>query len=338
MASVDQSNEAWHKEEIKITQKSHIDEAIASRAQSLDSVLVTVLPESPGLRKALIALAEATAHIAVHLQNYVQHTYAGSQNASGDEQLHLDILCDEEVFNAARASGVYSIVASEETPVETEVGNGEFSLACDPLDGSSIVDANFAVGSIYGIWPGKSLIGRKGREQVASAVAVYGPRTLLAIAVPSVQKVIEVTLVQNRTLWETSRDPVVIEPAGKIFAPGNLRATTVHQKYAQMMDYWMKNQYQLRYSGGMVPDVYHILAKGKGIFSTASCEKFKAKLRLLYEVAPLGLVIECAGGLAIHEGKDVSVLDITIEHADHRLGVCLGSRDEVNKYKEIMFA
>ena len=95
----------------------------------------------------LLALfTTATAHIAVHLQNYVEHTYAGSQNASGDEQLHLDILCDEEVFQAVKQSGVYTTVASEETPVPTTVGSGPYSLGCDPLDGSSIIDANFAVG------------------------------------------------------------------------------------------------------------------------------------------------------------------------------------------------
>ena len=94
--------------------------------------MTTFLPpddsSSALLQKALFALAEATAHIAVHLQNYVQHTYAGSQNASGDEQLHLDILCDEEVFKAVRASGVFATVASEETPQETKVGEGELSM------------------------------------------------------------------------------------------------------------------------------------------------------------------------------------------------------------------
>lgn len=108
------------------------------------------------------------------LQNYVEHTFAGSQNASGDEQLHLDIECDEAVFKAVRESGMYATVASEETPEETSVGNGIFSLGCDPLDGSSIIEANFSVGSIFGIWPGQKLLGRTGREQVAAAVSLYG--------------------------------------------------------------------------------------------------------------------------------------------------------------------
>ena len=84
--------------------------------------------------------------------------------------------------------------------------------------------------------------------------------------------------------------------------------------------------------------VYHIFAKSKGIFTNVSSASAKAKLRLLYEVAPLGLIVETAGGVAIHEKEDKSVLDITIEHTDHRLGVCFGGKDEVETYKKFMFS
>lgn len=268
----------------------------------------------------------------------MEHNYAGSQNQSGDEQLELDIHCDEAVFSAVKESGVYSTVASEETPEETTVGTGPYSLGCDPLDGSSIIDANFSVGSIYGIWPGSTLVGRTGREQVAAAVALYGPRTLLCIALAESKQVFEVTLVRNRSEYEVSRPDITIQPNGKVFAPGNLRATTDHEEYNQLFHYWLENRYQLRYSGGMVPDVYHILAKQKGIFTNASSATAKAKLRLLYEVAPMGLIIECAGGIAIDESQDQSVLDIVIDHTDHRMGVCFGSSNEVETYKKFMFA
>lgn len=84
--------------------------------------------------------------------------------------------------------------------------------------------------------------------------------------------------------------------------------------------------------------VYHILAKAKGIFTNVSSASAKAKLRLLYEVAPMGLIVETAGGVAIHEAEDKSVLDIEIEHTDHRLGVCFGSSEEVATYKKFMFS
>jgi len=296
----------------------------------------------------------ATAHIAVLLMNYVEHTYAGTQNQSGDDQLHLDIDCDNAVFAAIRQSGVFTIAASEETPVETNVkpaGSSEaaedeakmFSLGFDPLDGSSIIDANFSVGSIFGIWPGKGVLHRTGREQLASAVSLYGPRTTLCIALPasSTSKgkpvVLEVTLVKNRIGWELSRDNISIKPDGKVFAPGNLRATNDNAKYNALVQHWISDRYTLRYSGGMVPDVYHIFAKSKGVFSNVSSEKAKAKLRLLYEVAPIGLMVECAQGVTTHEAYEKSVLDIPIDDLDQRLGVCFGSANEVAIYKKFMF-
>lgn len=194
--------------------------ATLSRDTSLDSILQSYGVDDSFLRKAIVALGDATANISHQLTNYVTHEYAGSQNASGDHQLELDLACDQCVFDAVRASGVYATVASEETPQETDVsstnttnGVGEeqqqetyFSLGCDPLDGSSIIDANFSVGSIYGIWPGTRLVGRSGREQVAAAVALYGPRTVLCVALPTVNKVFEVSLVDDRTEWHRSCD------------------------------------------------------------------------------------------------------------------------------------
>jgi len=326
-----------NQEATSLTTASGIDSSVETREQTLSAILKEAGVKEESLVQAIVALGEATAHIAVHLTNYVEHAYAGSQNASGDDQLELDIQCDEAVFTAVKESGVFATVASEETPHETTVGSGIYSLGCDPLDGSSIIDANFAVGSIYGIWPGTKLVGRTGREQIASAVALYGPRTVLCIALAEFGRVLEVTLVQNRTEWQCSRPDMKIQPFGKVFAPGNLRATQDHERYQKLLNHWMEERYQLRYSGGMVPDIYHILAKSKGIFTNVSSPKAKAKLRLLYEVAPMGLIVECAGGEALYESQDKSVLDIVIDHTDHRVGICFGGKGEVQKYKDIMF-
>jgi len=295
---------------------------------------------------------KATASVSTLLSNFVDHSYAGTQNSSGDDQLKLDIECDKAVFAAIRTSEVYCIAASEETPVETNVAGSPvttsqeddmFSVGFDPLDGSSIIDANFSVGSIYGIWPGKGVLHRTGREQVASAIAMYGPRTTLCIALPSNSTdlgedvVFEVTLINRHTEWTLSRKSITIQQYGKTFAPGNLRATNDNEKYHSLVQHWIKERYTLRYSGGMVPDVYHILTKMQGVFSNVSSVKARAKLRLLYEVAPIGLIMECAGGATTHESYDGSVLDVKIDDLDKRLGVCFGSSGEVQKYKEHMF-
>lgn len=326
-----------------------------SKEESRESTLSKILKEEYkvidlNLIKALVALGEASTHISDLLTNYVSHTYAGTQNKSGDEQLHLDIDCDNAVFDAVRKAGVFSIAVSEETPVETVVSSNEqeqsgtFSLGFDPLDGSSIIDANFSVGSIFGIWPGRGVLGRTGRDQVASAVTLYGPRTTLCIALPHASTdldrnaVLEVTLTGEKSIWEVSRDFIDIKSSGKIFAPGNLRASNDNEKYNALIQHWISERYTLRYTGGMVPDVYHIFAKSKGVFANVSSEKAKAKLRLLYEVAPMGLIVECAGGLTTHEAFDRSVLDEIIDDLDKRLGVCFGSSDEVKLYKTFMFS
>ena len=303
-----------------------------------------------------LLLHSATTHIATLLQNYVEHSYAGTQNSSGDEQLHLDIDCDNAVFHSIRDAGVFLTAASEETPEETDVSGGKqqqgdddegqlYSIGFDPLDGSSIIDANFSVGSIFGIWPGKGLLGRTGREQVASVVSLYGPRTTLIIALPSKSRgsnqgdiTFEVTLMKDRSHWEVSRDEVILKDSKKVFAPGNLRATNDNPKYDALVKHWIQDRYTLIYTGGMVPDVYHIIAKSGGVFSNVSSEKARAKLRLLYEVAAMGLMIECAGGVTTHEFEDKSVLDLVVDDLDRRLGVCFGSKDEVEKFKQFMFA
>lgn len=91
----------------------------------------------------------------------------------------------------------------------------------------------------------------------------------------------------------------------------------------------------------MVPDVYHILYKGKGVFTNVSSEKAKAKLRLLYEAGPIALLVESAGGLSSVEPNytkvKTSVLDVKIEDLDQRIGICYGSEVEVKRFDDILF-
>ena len=144
------------------------------------------------------------------------------------------------------------------------------------------------MGSIYGIWRGSTLLNKTGRSQVASAMAAYGPRTSIMIAIPSSStrgkndRVVEVILTGEGKIWTLSRDDVKIKSSGKTFAPGNLRAGNDNTSYGKLIQYLIAARYTLRYSGIMVPDVWHILAKGGGVFSNVSSIKAKAKLRLLY--------------------------------------------------------
>ena len=120
--------------------------------------------------------------------------------------------------------------------------------------------------SIFGVWPGAGFVGRTGREQVAAAYAVHGPRTVLVLARPRAGGAGAGLVVQEFALqpgggWALARDDIRVPPAKAAFAPANLRAAADNAAYAALVQRWMGERYTLRYSGGMVPDVHHILAK-----------------------------------------------------------------------------
>jgi sedoheptulose-bisphosphatase len=281
------------------------------------------------------------------------HDHVGTTNDFGDAQLHADVATDEVFFRHFTESRHVHIGSSEERPVEVDCvcdlpAEQGFSVAFDPLDGSSIVGANFAVGSIIGVWPGKGLLNRRGSEQVASMIAMYGPRVTVGVALSdaasaSGEKIaFEVTMLPAKWILTTPR--FVVAEECKTFAPGNLRATADHPRYKALVNYWIDHKYTLRYSGGLVPDVYHILHKGGGVLSNASSKSAKAKLRLLYECAPIALLVEAAGGASTACPSEAgeacvpgSVLDVQITDLDKRIGVCYGSKKEVARFIEYIF-
>ncbi len=284
----------------------------------------------PNLAKAILAFAEAVKRIDGKIRT-AETSEAGSQNTFGEEQLKLDVLADQIVFEELKKSEVIAIAASEEQSEEIELSNeGEFSAAFDPLDGSSLVDVNLAVGTIFGIWEGKGFIGKSGEEMRAAGYAIYGPRTTFTIAIDS--NPAEFTL-QTDSEWKLTIEKMEIGE-GKMFAPGNLRACAENKEYLTLLDFWAENGYQLRYSGGMVPDVHQILVKGKGVFSYPGSESCPAKLRLLYECAPLAFVVEKAGGAS--SDLENSILAKKVESLNQRTVVCLGSKDEVDRFEKFL--
>lgn len=217
------------------------------------------------------------------------------------------------------------------------MGGKGYSVAFDPLDGSSVIDTNFAVGTIFGVWPGDKLTGITGRELKAAGIAVYGPRTTITLALSNMENAHEFLLVDdfsaNHGQWlKTNEFSSITE--GKLIAPGNLRATQDNPGYAELFDYWLKNTYQLRYTGGMVPDVNQIMIKGKGVFVNVASKNTKSKLRMLYEVAPIGFLIEKAGGKT-SEGEK-SVLDILITNTEQVSQVAYGSAKEVERFETLV--
>lgn len=290
----------------------------------------------PKLKRATLAMFRACKEIAYKVRTASCDKMA-CFNEFGDEQLAIDILANNVIFQNLKSCGAVATASSEETPVEDPMGGEGYSVAFDPLDGSSVIDTNFAVGTIFGIWPGNKLTGISGKDLKCAGIAVYGPRTTMTIAVSNMEGAHEFLLVDDFSSmhgqWVKTNEFKTINE-GKLIAPGNLRATQDNPGYAELFNYWVCNQYQLRYTGGMVPDVNQLMIKGKGVFCNVASKNTKSKLRVLYEVAPIGFLIEKAGGKT-SEG-DQSVLNIPIESTEQVSQVCFGSVGEVNRFEELV--
>ena len=250
------------------------------------------------------------------------------------------------LWDAAKKSLVIREGASEEDPIVRNVdekGEGEFTVCWDPLDGSSIVDNNWAVGTMIGVWPKSTgLIGATGRDQVTSIVALYGPRTTVLVALDdgtyeftygcNVPEDSSKVVDAEEESWICSRHDIKIKPDCKIFSPANLRAAQDLPEYKELVDHYMTNRFTLRYTGGMVPDVYQQFTKRQGIFCNPTSEKSPAKLRLAFEAAPFGLLVERSGGLTSDGVTGGSILDVQINAVDQRTPLCLGSANEVKRF------
>lgn len=290
----------------------------------------------PQLQKVTTAMFRAVKEIAYKIRTASCDKMA-CFNEFGDEQLAIDILANNVIFANLERSGACETASSEETPTEDPMGGKGYSVAFDPLDGSSVIDTNFAVGTIWGTWPGDRLVGVNGRQLKAAGMAVYGPRTTITLAVDNMEGAHEFLLVDdegpmNGQWIKTNQFNKIGE--GKLIAPGNLRATQDNPGYKELFNYWLENQYQLRYTGGMVPDVNQILVKGKGVFVNVNSPNTKSKLRQLYEVAPIGYLIEKAGGKT--SDGERSVLDTVIDYTEQTSQVAYGSAEEVERFEQMV--
>jgi sedoheptulose-bisphosphatase len=316
---------------------------------SLDVVLEKKCKDEK-LRILIKEMMDAIADITGALRSALV-TVEGSQNTFGDQQLSVDVIADEIMWNKAKSSKVIAFGASEEVPeVKACNPDGEYTVCWDPLDGSSIVDNNWAVGTLIGVWGSSSgsgkdgLLGATGRDQLTSLVAQYGPRTTVLVALddgvyefsygcePEGCQLADGTWAP----WICSRSQIKIAEKSKIFAPANLRAAKEVEGYKKLVEYFMENKYTLRYTGGLVPDVYQQFTKQQGIFSNPTSESSPAKLRIAFEAAPFGLLVEKAGGKTSDGVTGGSILDVQINKVDQRTPLCLGSSKEVDRFNEMM--
>jgi fructose-1,6-bisphosphatase I len=270
-------------------------------------------------------IIESVKKIAVEIHEAIKTKDTGkveSQNASGDIQVKLDVISDEIVEkHLLKTSSVAQIISEEKEDAMPANENGEYFVAYDPLDGSSLIDVDLSVGSIFGIYKN----GYEGKNIVAAVYVVYGPRVEMVVA----RDVVELFRLNEKTSEFEFVKELKLGEKGKILGPGGTQKCW-YPYHKEMIDNLFKEGYRLRYSGGMVPDLHQILLKGGGLFAyPGTTDKPKGKLRKLFEVFPFAYVYKKAGGLAIDGSKDLLTLGV---EGYHDTTPCFfGSKYEIEK-------
>ena len=277
---------------------------------------------------------------------------AGSDNVQGEAQKKLDVLSNEILLEANEWGGHLAAMASEEMDLPHLVPNrypkGEYLLTFDPLDGSSNIDVNVSIGTIFSVLKcpegadlstpeaAEKAFLQAGCTQVAAGYAVYGPTTLLVLTVGDGVAVF--TLDREYGEFVLTQEKVQIPVETKEFAinMSNQRFWEAPvQRYVTEMVAGksgpLGKDYNMRWVASMVADVHRIMTRG-GIFMYPMDEKVRdkgGKLRLMYEANPMAFLVEQAGGAAT-TGRQ-RILDIQPSHLHQRVPVILGSKAEVER-------
>ncbi len=277
----------------------------------------------------MLTIFETIEKIAIKIDHAIKTEdlgYSDTENTSGEDQLKLDVKSDyivEEAFK--NVSIVKALVSEEKEGVLALHDDGKYTICYDPLDGSSLADVNLSVGSIFGIYEGEL----KAENLVASAYVVYGPRIELMTATKNAKP--KHYRAQEGLFNFISE--VTLDEKGKLNAPGGTQQNW-NKAHKTFVDGLFAEGYRLRYSGGMVPDLHQILLKGGGIFSyPGTSDKPNGKLRQLFEVIPVAIMYEQAGGQAVNS-EGMRLMELVPGHPHDTSPCFFGSNYEINKLKE----
>jgi fructose-1,6-bisphosphatase I len=265
----------------------------------------------------------------------------GSQNVQGEEQKQLDVITNDMLIEAGRACGAVAAIASEEMDETVPFEGREdapYLLLFDPLDGSSNIDVNVSIGTIFSILPAEGGFLQPGVNQAAAGYVVYGPQTVLVLTAGAGVK--GFTLDPESGAWVLTHDAMAIPADTKEFA---INASNSRHWDAPVQRYIEEclqgaegprgKNFNMRWIASMVADVHRVLCRG-GVFLYPwdSRDPSKpGKLRLMYEANPMAFLVEQAGGAAIDGTR--RILEIPPEQPHQRVSVMLGAKNEIERLR-----
>jgi fructose-1,6-bisphosphatase I len=276
---------------------------------------------------------------------------AGSTNIQGESQKKLDVFANDQFISALQSGGECCIVVSEENDeyiyIDSEISkNAKYIVAIDPLDGSSNIDVNVSVGTIFSIYRRKSTEGKatledvlqKGVDQVGAGYIIYGSSTMLVYTTG--KGVNGFTLDPSIGEFCLSHPNMTVPDDGYIYSinegyythfPDGVKK---YIKYCQVEDAATNRPYTSRYTGSMVADLHRNMIKGGIFIYPITAQAPNGKLRLVYECNPMAFIIEQAGGFASNGYQRILTLPVTELH--QRSAIFIGSRNMVKRAEEMM--
>lgn len=314
--------------------------------QTLEQYLQTQAIPRP-LTSVILTLAASCAKISALVERGELAGVLGAteqENVQGETQKKLDVIANDLLKDDLRLNPAVAAIASEEEDKSLSMNEGgQYLVAFDPLDGSSNIDINGQIGTIFSLLPrlenfaisAEQQFLQAGKNQVAAGYAIYGASTQLVINLGKTTMVF--------TLDPDTKIFMLTQPALNI--PADTQEFSINMSnqrfwFPPMRDYIQSlldgetgprgKRYNMRWNASMVGDVHRVLLRG-GIFiypSDSRNPQQPAKLRLLYEANPMAMLVEAAGGKTVAEQQPM--LEVTPTELHQRVAVILGSRNEVD--------
>jgi fructose-1,6-bisphosphatase I len=269
----------------------------------------------------------------------------GQQNVQGEDQQKLDVIANIRFIRALRNGGEVCTIISEEEEEIIQTGNnrGKYIVAIDPLDGSSNIDVNVSIGTIFSVYRRVSETGSEGTledclqsgiRQVAAGYIIYGSSTMLVYTTGN--GVNGFTYEPSLGEFFLSHPDIITPKSGTTYSCNEGNINSFPDSIKNYVNYCRENNYSARYIGSLVADFHRNLLKGGVYIYPATAKSPNGKLRLMYECNTLAFIVEQAGGKATNGQQRIMEMEPTDLH--QRCPLIIGSTEMVEKVEEFMRA